>query len=94
MATVTTTAGKPIDDNQFPITPRVHGSGLPRAYQPIERLARRNRAGIVERVVKTIRKIAIASAVAFSAFAFDRDARIGRKGGAVHDTPAAILHVL
>ena len=82
MATVTTTAGKPIDDNQFPITPRVHGSGLPRAYQPIERLARRNRAGIVERVVKTIRKIAIASAVAFSAFAFTATpgsaARVGR----------------
>ena len=82
MATVTTTAGKPIDDNQFPITPRVHGSGLPRAYQPIERLARRNRAGIVERVVKTIRKIAIASAVAFSAFALTvtpgSAARVGR----------------
>jgi hypothetical protein len=72
MATVTTTAGKPIDDNQFPIMPRAHGSGLPRAYQPIERLPRR----------KTVGKIATALAVAFSEFAFAATpasaARVGR----------------
>ena len=57
MVTVTTTAGNPIDDNQFPIMTRAHGLGLPRAYQPIERLARRNRTCTVEKVMKTIGKI-------------------------------------
>ena len=35
----------------------------------------------MEKVMKTIGKIATASAVAFSAFAVHRDARVGRQGG-------------
>jgi len=49
---------------------------------------------LLEKVMKTIGKIATASAVAFSAFAVHRDARVGRQGGESHHTAAPILPVI
>ena len=52
--TLTTIAGNPIGDKQISIATGTHGGG----------------SNLLERVTNTIRKIAIASAIAFSAFAF------------------------
>jgi hypothetical protein len=51
-------------------------------------------SNLSERVMKTIRKIATASAVAFFRTCFHRDARIGRKCEEILRAPAPILPVI